>query len=441
MFHPSDVDLPEQWVAGEQDASMNNYPEVILAHNIFVIVAALFIPMALISNTFIFFSILLYPGFSTSHHVIMLSIACYDFIIGAVVLPAFMLCYASKTTSALIGGSKHACLFKLSTPMISADGSLYCLMFLSIDRYLAVRFSLRYPTWITPRRAAYLTIGIAVCVYLRAYLPMMGWNRYDYSIPDLTSRCSSYRTLYPSYVTWVMDAPNYFAICVSIAVSLQLGFIFLHQVGSFRRQSTGWTNEQRRSFKLRVGSVKMIMVLMVLYILLTFPYLLVPPFINYSVFPKHTTEVFKTCAILMTFSNAVVKAPVYAIMRGEYWAVYKSMLTNAPCRWKQCLQALHRQKKPFQARPEGAKLADKKENQTEDESLRSQSIFEHAEKAPSGSSVNPPSFLYDNDFLEGKFSSPVDVKVKWRPMEKIIKAVKRGSKENKASEVSWGHSV
>lgn len=443
MFHPSDVDVPEQWIAGEKDTPLYEYPEVMLAYNIFVVVAAVLIPIAVVTNILIFSGIVLYPAFHNPTNVLMFSIACYDLIIGVIVLPAYILCYASKATNGFIGGNKYLCLFKLSTPMISADGSLYSLMLLSIDRYLAVLFPLRYTNWVTIRRAVFVTIGVGVFVCVRAYVPMMGWNRYNDTLPDVTARCGFYKTLYPLYITWFMDAPNYLAVCVSIVVNLQVGFILMRQLRSFKTQSTGWTSEQRRSFEYRVSTVKMTMVLMVLFIVLTFPYLLVPPFVWYSVFPKDTTEVFKTCATILTFSNAVVKAPVYALIRSEYWSVYRTLLTNAPCKWRKCLQELHREKTPSSApTPQAEKVPEvKKQNIAEEENMRSHSIFEWADAASEESSMNPPSFLYDDDFLVGKFSSPVDVKPKWKPLEKMKRAVSRGSKDFRGSVGSKGHSV
>ncbi|XP_059164329.1 adenosine receptor A2b-like [Physella acuta] len=317
--------------------------EVKLSHNVFIVVASIMIPMAVFINILVFCGILLYPGFHTSNNVLLLAIAAFDFTMGAVCLPMFILCYTSGTRE-YISGRKYLCLFKLITSLVSNDGALYCLMLLSLDRYLAILSPVRHHAWITFRRAIYITIVSAVYTVTKASLPLLGWNNYDYSIENLNERCNFYTTLPKPFIIWFLMVPNDSAVVLSTVVNIHTGFIVLRQLRAYKTQSANYSSEQKRRFRARVSSVKITMALTFVFIVMTVPYLCVLPFKLYQVFPDHIVETIKVYALLLTFGNSVVNGPVYAILRFEYRTVYTMMLTNLPWHWKKCLKKLHREK-------------------------------------------------------------------------------------------------
>ncbi|XP_059169284.1 uncharacterized protein LOC131951036 [Physella acuta] len=319
-------------------------PEVVLSHNIFIVLASVFVPIGIVGNILVFCGILLYPGFYNNNNVMILAIAFFDFGTSAMTLPFFIVCYSTLSLRDTIGRYKYFCLLKLSSPMITADGSLYCLMLLSIDRYLAIMFPLKYANMVTFKRAIYVTVSVVILTFVKAMIPILGWNYYNPNIPNLDKRCNFYMTLPKPFLFWFLLVPNDTVIVLAAAINIHIAFIVFRQLRSFKSQSSVWTSEQRKAFRAKISSVKITLALMFLFIILDAPFLMVLPFKIKQVLPPHLVEAMKVYATLLSFGNALVNGPVYATIRNEYRSVYYTMLTTAPWKWKKSLKNLHREK-------------------------------------------------------------------------------------------------
>uniref|UniRef100_A0A2C9L3Y8 G-protein coupled receptors family 1 profile domain-containing protein n=1 Tax=Biomphalaria glabrata TaxID=6526 RepID=A0A2C9L3Y8_BIOGL len=80
--------------------------------------------------------ILLYPGFYTNNNLLLLSLAFADFLVGIYCLPMYLLSYIEVTR----------------VVVYSTGGSLVSLLFIAIDRYVAVIWPLKYGGIITAER-------------------------------------------------------------------------------------------------------------------------------------------------------------------------------------------------------------------------------------------------------------------------------------------------
>ncbi|XP_059169260.1 adenosine receptor A2a-like [Physella acuta] len=347
MSEPSDMFLgqPDDWAQGGNETVMEpfDYPQVELARTIFIVAAVLMIPVAVIGNLLVFFGILLYPGFYNNSNVILMAIASFDFFMGIECLPITIMCYVSPTKY-IIANNRHLCVLKLVSPLIAYPGSLYCLMLLSVDRYLAIMFPFKYHIWITFRRCIYITLAAVFYTLITALLPLLGWNNYNPHVPEYHKRCYFYGTLPRFLLTYMFMVPNDIAIAVSIAANCHIGIVVFRQLRSFKAESALWTHEQKRNFNARMSTVKITLALMCLFILFTAPYLSVLPFKMFNVFPEYTIEAIKVYTNIPLYGNAVVNGPVYALIRSEYRDVYRTMLTSYPWKWKKALRKLYRER-------------------------------------------------------------------------------------------------
>ncbi|XP_059169231.1 adenosine receptor A1-like [Physella acuta] len=308
---------------------------------VFIVAAIIFIPLAVVGNLLVFFGILLYPGFYNNSNVILMAIAVFDFFMGAECLPMYIMCYVSPTKY-IIANNRHLCVLKLVSPLISYAGSLYCLMLLSVDRYLAIMFPFRYHIWITYRRCVYITMTVICFIFSTAALPLMGWNNYNPAITDHHKKCYFYGTLPRFLLTYMFFIPNNAAIVISIVVNFHIGIVVFRQMRSFKVESILWTHEQKRNFSARMSSVKITLALMCLFILFTAPYLSVLPFKMFKVFPENTVEAIKMYTLIPLFGNSIVNGCVYAVMKTEYRQVYLTMLATYPWNWQRNLRGLYR---------------------------------------------------------------------------------------------------
>lgn len=330
--------MPE--VQGGQDADIFDSPEVKLSQEISIVIGLFIIPVGIISNTLVFCGILLYPGFYNSSNIIMMAIAGFDLLMGVMCVPLFLLCYIDSTKD-YIAENQHLCMWKLVNGLVCYAGSLYGLMLLSIDRYLAINFPLKYHTWITVKRAIYVTGGVVAYSFTTAVVPMIGWNNYNASVTNLNERCNFYNTLPKPLLTWFFMIPNITAILISIGANIQVAIITFRHMKTFRRQSYLWNNEQRREFNAKLSSVKITLSLMCLFILFTMPYICVMPLRLFNVFSERIVEMIKTYTIIFLALNSIINGPVYATITKDYRFVFKVMLVNPPWKWRRRLRKLY----------------------------------------------------------------------------------------------------
>ncbi|KAI8789890.1 adenosine receptor A2b [Biomphalaria glabrata] len=336
---------------------------VMIMHRIFVWVVSLYIPIIMSTNTLVFWGIVLYPGFYTSNNMLLVSLACADFLMGGFCLPLYILCY-SWPTREIIANNKYACLTRLSSVTLTVGGSIVSLLMITIDRYLAILYPFLYSKWISVERTIKAIVAMWLLVLCIAIIPFLGWNNYDYEIKDPHRRCNFYITVPWHYVLWANIVTSQSCILLSAALNGHIIYVVRKQIIWFRAQKSRWSKEQSRHFEQRVNSVKITVTLMVLFIILWFPYLMIAPLKLNHVFSPENIEVAKCITLLISFANSLVNAPIYAILRVEYRAVYRRMLTTSPMQWKSELRNLYRLKHsvPKKRKKKSSTLLSNKEN-------------------------------------------------------------------------------
>ncbi|XP_059173770.1 adenosine receptor A2b-like [Physella acuta] len=303
---------------------------------------AIFCPIIIVSNILIFWGIVLYPGFYNSNNIFLLSLAVFDFLVGLIATPMTLLSKLSDVNEYMTS-TKQLCLLKLASMSFSVGGSLYSLLIISIDRYLAIMFPLKYKKWVTAERAYKVVFFIWFYIFFRAAIPSMGLNKYDHKKPVRT-RCSLkevYNSIYYDYViTWA----GRILFGISIFINIHIALIVRKQIKSFKSERSVWTSEQIKSFDARISSVKITLILTALFLFLWAPVYVYVPMKSYDMFSPRVDKIFRTLMGLCLTANSVVNAPIYAAIRNEYRDVYKTMLVTCPWKWRTELRRLHRQR-------------------------------------------------------------------------------------------------
>ncbi|CAL1535701.1 unnamed protein product, partial [Lymnaea stagnalis] len=307
-----------------------------------VAVCLIYIPVIISCNFLVFWGILLYPGFHNPSSYLLMNLAIADFLTGCFCLPMYILSYLPYTSDYILA-NKYACLTWFASIELCAGSSLCSLFFISIDRYIAVMWPLRYTQIVTLPRMIRAIILLWLFVLALAFGPMVfGWHRYDPILRPLTARCNFHRTLSFWYVSISTFGITVSMLLICIVLYTQIIYVSQRQIREFRKRLSTYSRKQIRIFETRISSVQITTCLMLLFILLWLPYMIILPFKHYNLISPNTTEILRVAALLMNFTNAIVNAPIYAMYRVEYRKVYIVMLSRRPCKWKQVLRNLHR---------------------------------------------------------------------------------------------------
>ena len=147
---------------------------------------------------------------------------------------------------------------------------------MSVDRYLAIIYPFSYKRIVTKRRTHIIISCLWIYIMFMAFLPMMFWNKYD----EVNGVCNFYDTLPSDYINWA----SFFTIGISIIPSLFLNIRFAaaiyHQRKSMQYQRHILTENDVKSFKEKLQSVRVTFILLMLFIFLWLPYLVVGPILH-----------------------------------------------------------------------------------------------------------------------------------------------------------------
>ncbi|CAL1535703.1 unnamed protein product [Lymnaea stagnalis] len=238
--------------------------------------------------------------------------------------------------------NKYVCLTWFASIEIGLGGSVLSLFFITVDRYIAVMWPLRYQQIVTVPRTIIAIIGLWCDLFLLGFAPiLLDWNQYDPTLLPLTARCNFHVTLTKVYVIIATFGSVLTTLLICTILYVHIIIVSQRQARSFRSTISSLNPEEIRKFKNRMSSVKMTSFLMLLFIVLLTPYMVVAPFKYYNVFSQKNIEIMRVFTLLLTFTNSVVNVPIYALYMKEYRSVYMLMLRRPPHRWKPALRGLY----------------------------------------------------------------------------------------------------
>ncbi|KAI1882436.1 hypothetical protein AGOR_G00250690 [Albula goreensis] len=175
--------------------------------------------MAVVGNVLVCWAVWLNSSLQSITNLFVVSLAVADIAVGLLGVPF------AVTISVGFCAMSHGCLFIACFVLVLTQGSIFSLLAIAVDRYIAIRNPLRYNSLVTCQRAKGT---IAICWTLSVLIglmPMLGWNRCGGDGANTTSPCPPGTTqcLFEGVVTMeYMVYFNFFA-CVLPPLVAMLG--------------------------------------------------------------------------------------------------------------------------------------------------------------------------------------------------------------------------
>ncbi|XP_043559823.1 alpha-1A adrenergic receptor-like [Chiloscyllium plagiosum] len=137
------------------------------------LVLVLFILFALVGNILVILSVAFNRHLQTTTNYFIINLAIADLLLSTTVLPF-------SATLEIIGYwifGRIFCDIWAAVDVLCCTASIMSLCAISIDRYIGVRYSLRYPSIVTEKKAVLVVVGVWVLSIVISIGPLLGWKQ------------------------------------------------------------------------------------------------------------------------------------------------------------------------------------------------------------------------------------------------------------------------
>lgn len=310
--------------------------------SVYIVVELAIAVLAVLGNVLVCWAVWLNSNLQNVTNYFVVSLAAADIAVGVLAIPFAI------TISIGFCAACHSCLFFACFVLVLTQSSIFSLLAIAIDRYIAIRIPLRYNGLVTGARAKGI---IAVCWVLSFAIgltPMLGWNNcgrpkearnHSQGCGEGQVACLFEDVVPMNYMVYY----NFFA-CVLVPLLLMLA-IYLRIFLAARRQlkqmeSHPLPGERARStLQKEVHAAKSLAIIVGLFALCWLPLHIINCFTFFCPDCAHAPLWLMYLAIVLSHSNSVVNPFIYAYRIREFRQTFRKIIHSH----------ILRQREPFKA--------------------------------------------------------------------------------------------
>ncbi|XP_061822451.1 adenosine receptor A2b-like [Nerophis lumbriciformis] len=291
--------------------------------------------LAVAGNLLVCCSVCLNSNLQSITNFFVVSLAAADIAVGLLAIPFAI------TISTGFCADFHGCLFIACFVLVLTQSSIFSLLAIAVDRYIAIKNPLRYNSLVTGQRAKVI---IALCWLLSVAIgltPMLGWNKGWNSSRGASTTCPEGLTecLFEGVVT--LDYMIYFNFfgCVLLPLAVML-VVYAHIFMAARRQLrlTGLkkvspapslrapASSSRSTLHKEVHAAKSLAIIVGLFAVCWLPLHVINCFNHLCPDCARPHVWVMNIAIIMSHANSVVNPFIYAYRIREFRQTFRRIL-------------------------------------------------------------------------------------------------------------------
>ncbi|XP_059193559.1 adenosine receptor A2a-like [Centropristis striata] len=302
-------------------------PDDPIATSLYIVLELLIAVFSVLGNVLVCWAVCLNSNLQSITNFFVVSLAVADIAVGVLAIP-FAIAISTGFCSNFYG-----CLFIACFVLVLTQSSIFSLLAIAIDRYIAIKIPLRYNSLVTGQRAQGI---IAICWVLSIIIgltPMMGWHK----LPDITK--SDNTTCPPGLMKCLFEAVvsmeymvyfNFFA-CVLIPLLLMLAIylcIFMaarHQL-KLMEVKVVHGEKSRSTLQKEVQAAKSLAIIVGLFVVCWLPLHIINCFTLFCPQCERPPAWIMYVAIILSHGNSVVNPFIYAYRIREFRQTFRRII-------------------------------------------------------------------------------------------------------------------
>ncbi|CAF94065.1 unnamed protein product, partial [Tetraodon nigroviridis] len=240
----------------------------------------------------------LFRHFQTTTNLILLSMAVSDFLVGLAVMPLMIV-----TLDSCRGTSTVVCYLYHLFSFILTSASVGNMVLISVDRYVAICYPLRYSS-IKPNR---VKICVSLCWISSVIYNFILLNDYLSQL-DFTSSCYKKCILYIDYILVIVDVVITFCVPLTVIIVLysRVFVVAVTQARAMRAQVSTISSQSVSAMKSEMRAARTLGIIILFFLMSFFPY-----YIS-SLTGQGLSDEALTGQLLLFFCNSTINPIIYA---------------------------------------------------------------------------------------------------------------------------------
>ncbi|XP_041107590.1 adenosine receptor A2a-like [Polyodon spathula] len=248
----------------------------------------------------------------------LVSLATADICVGALAIPC-----AIMTDLGIPRYNLYLCLLMLSVLIMLTQSSIFSLLAVAVERYIAIFLPFHYQTIMTPRNAIIIIIVTWILAFLIGLVPLMGWHK---TSPD-SGYCFFVFVVDMTYMVYF----NFFAcvltpLIIMFLIYAQIFIAVKHQIRRMAANNiqSNVQNKQADSIKKEMKTATSLFLVLFLFTICWIPLHIINCFIVLCPHCSIPLPLLLT-AIILSHANSAVNPILYAYKMKSFRRTFKAI--------------------------------------------------------------------------------------------------------------------
>ncbi|KAG6927117.1 adenosine A2b receptor [Chelydra serpentina] len=305
-----------------------------MMNTVYIVLELIIALLAIAGNVLVCWAVAINSTLKNATNYILVSLAVADIAVGLLAIPFAI------TISVGLRTDFHSCLFFACFVLVLTQSSIFSLLAVAMDRYLAIKVPLRYKSLVTGKRARWLIAVLWLLSFGIGLTPLMGWNKAPEGLEDFRCQNSTnssqnqqgclIQCLFENVVTMsYMVYFNFFG-CVLLPLVIMLGiYIKIFVVACKQLRKMELMGKSRTTLQKEVNAAKSLAIIVGLFAFCWLP-LHILNCISYfhQDFAHNKPDWVMYVAIILSHANSVINPIIYAYKIRDFRCTFRKILAK-----------------------------------------------------------------------------------------------------------------
>ncbi|XP_078131499.1 adenosine A2c receptor [Sander vitreus] len=294
--------------------------DLVISPNVAYMAAELVIAfLSTVGNVLVCAAVGLNRKLHTVTNYFLVSLAVADICVGVIAIPCAIL-----TDIGLPRHNLYLCLLMLSVLIMFTQSSIFSLLAVAVERYVAIFMPFRYQVLMTPRNAVLVILTTWLLAFIIGLVPLMGW----YKTPPESGNCFFVLVVDMTYMVYF----NFFAcvltpLVIMFLIYAQIFVTVKRQVRRIASEQSGRGERQMRaaaSMRKEMKTATSLFLVLFLFTICWIPLHIINCFLLLCPHCPVPVELLLT-AIILSHANSAVNPFLYAYTMTAFRDTFKAI--------------------------------------------------------------------------------------------------------------------